>query len=76
MKFSKLVLQSRRTITDFEDPQLVELSSYVIKLPHLSDNTAPILKILPLQLITYEIAVLKGLNPDSPKQLKKAIIVS
>jgi len=63
------------TITDFDDAKVTEQSHRVVRVPYISENLAPILKILPLQLIAYHVAVLKGLDPDKPRNLAKSVTV-
>jgi glutamine---fructose-6-phosphate transaminase (isomerizing) len=46
----------------------------VICIPHDGSLTA-LLATIPLQMIAYELAVLKGLNPDKPRNLAKAVTV-
>jgi glucosamine--fructose-6-phosphate aminotransferase (isomerizing) len=35
----------------------------------------PVISVLPLQLIAYELSVLRGINPDMPRNLAKAVTV-
>jgi glucosamine--fructose-6-phosphate aminotransferase (isomerizing) len=37
----------------------------------IAEEVSPILEILPLQLLAYEIAIGRGLDPDLPRALKK-----
>ena len=46
----------------------------LIKIPKLN-NLGSILAILPLQIIAYEMALLKGHNPDYPRNLAKVVTV-
>jgi len=47
----------------------------IIKIPEVKDITAPILAIVPLQLIAYYIAKEKGLDVDKPRNLAKSVTV-
>ena len=47
----------------------------VIKLPQAPDNIAPIVYTIPLQLLAYHIAVLKGTDVDQPRNLAKSVTV-
>lgn len=47
----------------------------VINLPHVADNIAPIVYTLPLQLLSYHAAVLKGTDVDQPRNLAKSVTV-
>ena len=46
-----------------------------IKLPKLSSDLMPILSILPLQVLACEVCILKGYNPDKPRNLSKSVTV-
>jgi len=48
---------------------------YLIKIPTTIDLLKPLLVILPLQLIAYEVAKLKGCDIDKPKNLAKSVTV-
>jgi len=63
------------TISDFVDTRLYQLSEFVIVVPHISESVSPIIKVIPLQLIAYRIAVKKGLDPDRPRNLAKSVTV-
>lgn len=47
----------------------------VINLPHVPDTIAPIIYTLPLQLLAYHVAVLKGTDVDQPRNLAKSVTV-
>lgn len=47
----------------------------VITLPETEDVLQPILSTIPLQLLAYETAVLKGFDPDKPRNLAKSVTV-
>lgn len=47
----------------------------LIKLPPVNKTTAPIIYTLPLQLLAYHIAVLKGTDVDQPRNLAKSVTV-
>ncbi|WP_295471879.1 glutamine--fructose-6-phosphate transaminase (isomerizing) [uncultured Pseudomonas sp.] len=48
---------------------------HVIAMPHINDTLAPILYTLPLQLLSYYVAVLKGTDVDQPRNLAKSVTV-
>ena len=52
-----------------------ENSTTLIKMPPVSDFTAPILYTIPLQLLAYHIAIIKGTNVDQPRNLAKSVTV-
>ncbi|NQV88900.1 MAG: glutamine--fructose-6-phosphate transaminase (isomerizing) [Parcubacteria group bacterium] len=47
----------------------------VIIVPHTMEALQPILTVIPLQLIAYEAAVARGLDPDKPRNLAKSVTV-
>ncbi|WP_373081284.1 glutamine--fructose-6-phosphate transaminase (isomerizing) [Zhongshania sp.] len=47
----------------------------IIELPHVSDVIAPILYTIPLQLLSYHVAILKGTDVDQPRNLAKSVTV-
>jgi len=64
------------TITDNEtDEHIREFSDYVITIPHTLEILSPILTTIPLQLLAYHLAVLRGCNVDQPRNLAKSVTV-
>ncbi|MGY2292023.1 glutamine--fructose-6-phosphate transaminase (isomerizing) [Pseudomonas sp. SDO528_S397] len=49
--------------------------THVINMPHIHDTLAPIFYTLPLQLLSYYVAVLKGTDVDQPRNLAKSVTV-
>lgn len=47
----------------------------VMSVPHCDDIVAPILYTLPLQLLSYHVAVIKGTDVDQPRNLAKSVTV-
>nr|WP_298411464.1 glutamine--fructose-6-phosphate transaminase (isomerizing) [uncultured Halomonas sp.] len=47
----------------------------VLRLPHVDEALAPILYTIPLQLLSYHVAVLKGTDVDQPRNLAKSVTV-
>ncbi|GHC28792.1 glutamine--fructose-6-phosphate transaminase (isomerizing) [Aidingimonas halophila] len=47
----------------------------VLRLPHVDEALAPIIYTLPLQLLSYHVAVLKGTDVDQPRNLAKSVTV-
>lgn len=47
----------------------------LIELPHVPDIVAPIIYTIPLQLLSYHVAVLKGTDVDQPRNLAKSVTV-
>ena len=63
------------TITDHNNPHLQELSNHLIVVPETSEDLSPLINVIPLQLLAYHIADLKGLNVDKPRNLAKSVTV-
>jgi glutamine---fructose-6-phosphate transaminase (isomerizing) len=57
------------------DVQVKELSDHVIEIPETSDALSPLLTTIPLQLLSYHIAVMRGCNVDQPRNLAKSVTV-
>ena len=49
--------------------------THVINMPHIHDTLSPILYTVPLQLLSYYVAVLKGTDVDQPRNLAKSVTV-
>ena len=52
-----------------------ETADHVIEIPNAPDLIAPILEIVPLQLLAYHIAVRRGCDVDQPRNLAKSVTV-
>ena len=63
------------TISDKDSFEIKKLSNYFIKIPKSSEELSPIISTIPLQLLAYYIADLKGLNVDKPRNLAKSVTV-
>ncbi len=57
------------------DTQAAELADDVIQVPPVEDFLQPIVTMVPLQLLAYEIAVLRGCDVDKPRNLAKSVTV-
>jgi glucosamine--fructose-6-phosphate aminotransferase (isomerizing) len=57
------------------DKGLKELANDVIEIPKSHPAVAPLLAVIPLQLLAYHIALLKGCNVDQPRNLAKSVTV-
>ncbi|MGV3632056.1 MAG: glutamine--fructose-6-phosphate transaminase (isomerizing) [Bacteroidota bacterium] len=57
------------------DEQVKELADHVIEIPDTDENLVPLLATVPLQLISYHIAVMRGCNVDQPRNLAKSVTV-
>ena len=52
-----------------------DVADYIIKLPLVDDLLMPMVAAVPLQLIAYYTAVLKGCDVDKPRNLAKSVTV-
>ena len=57
------------------DTQVRALADHVIEIPETSEPFTPLLTTIPLQLLSYHIAVLRGCNVDQPRNLAKSVTV-
>jgi glucosamine--fructose-6-phosphate aminotransferase (isomerizing) len=57
------------------DTQVKELADHVIEIPETSDALSPLITTIPLQLLSYHIAVMRGCNVDQPRNLAKSVTV-
>ncbi|KKP38684.1 MAG: glucosamine/fructose-6-phosphate aminotransferase, glucosamine-fructose-6-phosphate aminotransferase (isomerizing) [Candidatus Peregrinibacteria bacterium GW2011_GWF2_33_10] len=55
-------------------PENAEVFDYWIKVPDNS-NTSPIINIIPIQILAYQLALLRQNNPDMPRNLAKSVTV-
>ncbi len=52
-----------------------DLADYTIEVPETDEKLAPLISVIPLQLLAYHIAVLRGCNVDQPRNLAKSVTV-
>ena len=57
------------------DDQVREIADQIIEVPRTENFLAPLLSVIPLQLLAYHIAVKKGKNVDMPRNLAKSVTV-
>ncbi|MFN7044657.1 MAG: glutamine--fructose-6-phosphate transaminase (isomerizing) [Flavobacterium sp.] len=57
------------------DTQVKALADHVIEIPETNEPFTPLLTTIPLQLLSYHIAVLRGCNVDQPRNLAKSVTV-
>jgi glucosamine--fructose-6-phosphate aminotransferase (isomerizing) len=62
-------------IVNEEEERIRQLTEFMICVPSTLDLLTPILTIIPLQLLAYNIAVLRGCNVDQPRNLAKSVTV-
>ncbi len=58
-----------------KDSEIPKKTEYVLFIPKTLYTLSSILSVIPLQLLAYHIAVKRGLNPDKPRNLAKAVTV-
>jgi glucosamine--fructose-6-phosphate aminotransferase (isomerizing) len=63
------------TIAFEGDQEVHRFSSHVIYVPQVTKMLSPLLTVIPLQLLAYHVAVLKGCNVDEPRNLAKSVTV-
>lgn len=57
------------------DVQVKELADHIIEIPDTAEALTPILATIPLQLLSYHIAVMRNCNVDQPRNLAKSVTV-
>jgi glutamine---fructose-6-phosphate transaminase (isomerizing) len=57
------------------DDQIALLADDLIQVPETVEYLQPILNVIPLQLLAYHIAVLRGCDVDKPRNLAKSVTV-
>jgi glutamine---fructose-6-phosphate transaminase (isomerizing) len=62
-------------VTDAEPGHIDELCKHVIRVPSTHELLSPLLTVIPLQLLSYYIAVLRGCNVYQPRNLAKSVTV-
>jgi glucosamine--fructose-6-phosphate aminotransferase (isomerizing) len=62
-------------ITDCSDGGLKDKADVVLTIPSIADELMPVLTSIPLQLLAYHVAVLRGTDVDQPRNLAKSVTV-
>jgi glucosamine--fructose-6-phosphate aminotransferase (isomerizing) len=57
------------------DSTVREMADYVIEVPKTPESLSPLVTTIPLQLLSYHIAVLLNRNVDQPRNLAKSVTV-
>lgn len=57
------------------DTQIKEIADHVIEVPEVDEIISPLVTIVPLQLLAYHIAIMRGCNVDQPRNLAKSVTV-
>ncbi len=64
-------------LISYKPPEICELENFefCLSLPKVAQPLLCVVSILPLQLLSYNVSVLKGLDPDKPRNLAKSVTV-
>lgn len=62
-------------VTDATSGDLDSLCEHVIRIPKTKELLSPLLSVIPLQLLSYYIAVMRGCDVDQPRNLAKSVTV-
>ena len=57
------------------DTEIKKIADYTIEIPATEEPLSPLLSVIPLQLLSYHIAVMRGCNVDQPRNLAKSVTV-
>ncbi|MEO1259103.1 MAG: glutamine--fructose-6-phosphate transaminase (isomerizing) [Bacteroidota bacterium] len=57
------------------DREICKIADYTIPIPETEEPFTPLLSVIPLQLLSYHIAVMRGCNVDQPRNLAKSVTV-
>jgi glutamine---fructose-6-phosphate transaminase (isomerizing) len=57
------------------DETVKEMADHIIEIPEIHESLTPLLAVVPLQLLSYHIAVMRGCNVDQPRNLAKSVTV-
>jgi glutamine---fructose-6-phosphate transaminase (isomerizing) len=57
------------------DKLIPKMSEFVIEVPAIHEALMPLISVIPLQLLSYHIAVMRGCNVDQPRNLAKSVTV-
>ena len=57
------------------DEAIREIAQHVIEIPETDEFLDPLISVIPLQLLSYHIAVMRGCNVDQPRNLAKSVTV-
>jgi glucosamine--fructose-6-phosphate aminotransferase (isomerizing) len=73
---NEVKVRGARTIVIAEDdPRLRANADDVIMLPRSDTSISPLLGVLPLQMLSYHMSVMRGFDPDFPRNLSKTLTV-
>lgn len=62
-------------VASHDDPTVAKIADDVIRVPQVPEFLQPIVSVVPLQLLSYHIALLRGCDVDKPRNLAKSVTV-
>ncbi len=62
-------------IINEDDTIIREMADFFIEIPSIAEPLTPLLSVIPLQLLSYHIALMRGCNVDQPRNLAKSVTV-
>lgn len=57
------------------DTEVKKMADYAIEIPETDEILVPLVSVIPLQLLSYHVAVMRGCNVDQPRNLAKSVTV-
>ncbi len=57
------------------DDEIHKMADHTIEVPHTLEPLMPLISVIPLQLLAYHIAIMRGCNVDQPRNLAKSVTV-
>ncbi|MFZ1787085.1 MAG: glutamine--fructose-6-phosphate transaminase (isomerizing) [Saprospiraceae bacterium] len=57
------------------DTTISKIADYTFEIPYIEEQLTPLLSVIPLQLLSYYISVMRGCNVDQPRNLAKSVTV-
>ncbi|MCL4149050.1 UNVERIFIED_CONTAM: hypothetical protein GTU68_038596, partial [Idotea baltica] len=62
-------------IINEDDTIIREMADFFVEIPTTAEPLSPLLSVIPLQLLSYHIALMRGCNVDQPRNLAKSVTV-
>ena len=57
------------------DKTISQIADYTLEIPEIEEPLTPLLSVIPLQLLSYHTALMRGCNVDQPRNLAKSVTV-
>ena len=58
-----------------EDAEIAHYASETVRIPKVDDTIAPVLSVIPMQLLAYYTGIQRGNDVDKPRNLAKSVTV-